>query len=165
MKELLAKYVAYNLWANGNFADLILKLPAGDVFKELPSSFKTIQETIFHMCLAESIWRQRLMLAERIIPLNEELRSYTPALCKELINQSNQLHKWVSAKNELALTHVFEYKNLKGEFFKQPVNEVLLHVCNHGTYHRGQLVNMLRQLGFDKIPQTDFSFWSRTKKY
>ena len=165
MKELLAKYVAYNLWANGIFADLILKLPAGDVFKELPSSFKTIQETVFHMCFAESIWRQRLMLAERIIPLNEALKSDTTALCKELISQSNQLHQWVSGKNELALTHVFEYKNLKGEFFKQPVNEVLLHVCNHGTYHRGQLVNMLRQLGFDKIPQTDFSFWSRTKKY
>lgn len=164
MKELLSKYVAYNLWANGILADLILKLPTGNVFKEMPSSFKTIQETIFHMCSAEYIWRQRMMLAERIIPLNEDLKNDTPALCKELINQSNQLNKWVSGKNELALTHVFQYKNSQGEFFKQPVNEVLLHVCNHATYHRGQLVNMLRQLGFEKIPQTDFSFWSRSKK-
>ena len=164
MKELLTKYVAYNLWANEIFTALILKLPAGDVFKEVPSSFKTIQETIFHMCFAEYIWRQRMLLAERIIPLNEDLKKDTTALCKELINQSNQLHKWVSGKNELALTHVFEYRNLKGEFFKQPVNEVLLHVCNHGTYHRGQLVNMFRQLGFEKIPQTDFSYWTRLRK-
>ena len=164
MKELLAKYVAYNLWANGIFTDLILKLPDGDVYKEMPSSFKTIQETVFHICFAENIWMQRLLLAERIIPLNEDLKNDTLPLCKELINQSTQLQKWVSGKNELALTHVFEYKNLKGEFFKQPVNEVLLHVCNHGSYHRGQLVNMLRQMGHEKIPQTDFSFWSRSKR-
>ena len=79
MKELLTKYVAYNLWANRIFTDLILKLPAGDVFKEVPSSFKTIQETIFHMCFAENIWMQRLMLAERIIPLNEDLKKDTTA--------------------------------------------------------------------------------------
>ena len=164
MKELLTKYVAYNLWANRIFTDLILKLPAGDVFKEVPSSFKTIQETIFHMCFAENIWMQRLMLAERIIPLNEDLKKDTTALCKELINQSTHLQKWVSGKNELALAHVFEYKNLKSEFFKQPVCDVLLHICNHGSYHRGQIVNMLRQLGYDKIPQTDFSFWARTKR-
>ncbi|MGZ3851281.1 MAG: DinB family protein [Flavisolibacter sp.] len=40
---------------------------------------------------------------------------------------------------------------------------MLLHAFNHGTYHRGQLVNMLRQLGVDKIPGTDFIAWSRRK--
>jgi uncharacterized damage-inducible protein DinB len=35
-------------------------------------------------------------------------------------------------------------------------------VLNHGTYHRGQLVNMRRQLGIEKIPQTDFIVWSRS---
>jgi uncharacterized damage-inducible protein DinB len=42
------------------------------------------------------------------------------------------------------------------------VVDVFLHVLNHGTYHRGQLVNMLRQLGIEKIPQTDFIVWSRS---
>jgi uncharacterized damage-inducible protein DinB len=40
---------------------------------------------------------------------------------------------------------------------------MMLHVFNHGTYHRGQLVNMLRQLGIEKIPPTDFSVWSKKK--
>jgi len=47
--------------------------------------------------------------------------------------------------------------------YKQPVCQMILHVFNHGTYHRGQLVNMLRQLGIEKIPQTDFIVWSRKK--
>jgi uncharacterized damage-inducible protein DinB len=40
---------------------------------------------------------------------------------------------------------------------------MLLHLFNHNTYHRGQLVTMLRQLGMDKIPATDFIVWSRKK--
>jgi uncharacterized damage-inducible protein DinB len=40
---------------------------------------------------------------------------------------------------------------------------MLLHLFNHGTYHRGQLVNQLRQLGIAKIPPTDFIIWSRKK--
>ena len=48
--------------------------------------------------------------------------------------------------------------------FKQPTWQMLLHVFNHGTYHRGQLVNMLRQLGVSRIPATDFALWSRGKK-
>ena len=41
---------------------------------------------------------------------------------------------------------------------------MLHHVFNHGTYHRGQLINMLRQLGVEKLPQTDFSVWTRSQK-
>ena len=41
---------------------------------------------------------------------------------------------------------------------------MLHHVFNHATYHRGQLINMLRQLGVEKVPQTDFSFWVQNKK-
>ncbi len=57
----------------------------------------------------------------------------------------------------------FDYENSKGEQFKQPIFQMLLHVFNHGTYHRGQLVTMLRQLGVENIPATDFIVWSREK--
>lgn len=47
---------------------------------------------------------------------------------------------------------------------KLPVNVILMHVFNHATYHRGQLVTMLRQLGVKKIPQTDFMVYMSKKK-
>jgi len=40
---------------------------------------------------------------------------------------------------------------------------MLTHVFNHGTYHRGQLITMARQLGVEKLQQTDFIIWSRKK--
>jgi uncharacterized damage-inducible protein DinB len=46
------------------------------------------------------------------------------------------------------LTYVLPYKNMKGEAFEQEVKEIVLHINNHGTYHRGQLVTMLRHWGW-----------------
>jgi uncharacterized damage-inducible protein DinB len=79
------------------------------------------------------------------------------------MSQSNQWRDWVVNASDLSLDHVFQYYNNKKEHFKMPVYQMLHHVFNHGTYHRGQLVNMLRQLGIEKIPQTDFIVWCRKK--
>ena len=69
----------------------------------------------------------------------------------------------MSNASELSLDHVFHYYTTKKELIKLPVYQMLLHVFNHGTYHRGQLVTILRELGVEKIPQTDFIVWSRKK--
>ena len=80
-----------------------------------------------------------------------------------LINQSKQWADWVDKNTVAGLEHVFAYQNFKGEPFKQPLYEMLLHLFNHQTYHRGQLVTMLRQAGIEVIPATDFIIWSRGK--
>jgi uncharacterized damage-inducible protein DinB len=82
----------------------------------------------------------------------------------ELLQQNRQWIEWINAASEAALDHVFQYQTSRKEQFKQPISQMLLHVFNHGTYHRGQLVNMLRQLEVEKIPQTDFIVWSRMKR-
>jgi uncharacterized damage-inducible protein DinB len=80
------------------------------------------------------------------------------------LQQNRQWTVWISNSQEHMFQHEFIYLNLKKEQFKQPVYQVLVHVFNHGTYHRGQLVTMLRQLGIEKIPQTDYIVWSRKNR-
>jgi uncharacterized damage-inducible protein DinB len=75
--------------------------------------------------------------------------------------QNKQWIEWISNAQEHMFQHEFIYLNSKKEQFKQPVYQVLVHIFNHGTYHRGQLVTMLRQLGVEKIPQTDYIVWTR----
>jgi uncharacterized damage-inducible protein DinB len=79
------------------------------------------------------------------------------------MSQSVQWKDWVNNASDMSLEHVFQYYSTKRELFKDSTWQVVLHVFNHGTYHRGQLVNMLRQLGVEKIPQTDFIVWTRKK--
>jgi uncharacterized damage-inducible protein DinB len=112
---------------------------------------------------AESIWWQRMKLQERFNLPMETFKGSIQELSNELLQQNRQWQQWVSTATDPMLDHVFQYFSQKKESFKQPIFQMLLHVFNHGTYHRGQLVNMLRQLGIEKIPQTDFIVWSRKK--
>ena len=71
MKELLIQLAAYNVWANQQLGNSMLRLPEEKLVVELPSSFKSIFKTVLHMWDAESIWWQRIKLAERIIVPSE----------------------------------------------------------------------------------------------
>ncbi|HWC53021.1 MAG TPA: DinB family protein [Chitinophagaceae bacterium] len=164
MKEMLQQLAVYNFWANQRMFETILILPEEKQKAEVPSSFKSIYATILHMWNAESVWWQRMKLQERISAPSEFFKGSMQELTIELLQQNRQWIEWINAASEAALDHVFQYQTSRKEQFKQPISQMLLHVFNHGTYHRGQLVNMLRQLEVEKIPQTDFIVWSRMKR-
>ena len=163
MKELLLQFSAYHIWANQLLLDAIHQLPGEKHIQEVPSSFNSLQKTVVHMWDAESIWWQRMKLSERLEVPSENFTGSMKEAAACLLHQNRQWNEWIAAAQEHMLQHTFQYQNTKREQFKQPIFQMLLHVFNHGTYHRGQLVTMLRQLGVEKIPQTDFIAWSRKK--
>jgi uncharacterized damage-inducible protein DinB len=163
MKELLQQFSVYNSWANGLLKDLIIALPEEKQLREISSSFSSLHKTVLHMWDAESSWWQRVKLQERIIVQSENFTGNISDAFQGLLLQNQQWIDFITTAQERQLQHEVIYRNTRREQFKQPVYQILLHVFNHGSYHRGQLVNMLRQLGIDKIPQTDFIVWSRKK--
>ena len=165
MKEILKQYVVSNEWANQRLCELILTLNEEQLQQNIVSSFPGIRKTLLHMWDAESIWWQRMKLSEQIIRPSTASEYTINEVTKGIFRQDRQWEEWVSEATEAALNHVFAYQNTKREQFKQPIFQMLLHVFNHSTYHRGQLVTMLRQLGVENIPATDFIVWSRGKKW
>ena len=164
MKELLKQYASYNVWATQKLADVMIALSYEQCMAEVPSSFSSLYKTILHMLDAESIWWQRMKLQERILIPSENFSGDFKELVSALLQQSRLWEDWVANASELSITHVFQYQDRKRNVFKMPIYQMVHHVFNHGTYHRGQLVNMLRQLGETKVPSTDFSAWARLKK-
>lgn len=163
MKELLKQLATYNCWATQKIADCVLSVPEEKQVAEICSSFSSLQKTLLHMWDAESVWWQRMKLHERFVVPSENFKGTTRDTINGLMSQSRLWEGWVNNVSDHMLDHVFQYYNSKKEHFKQPIWQMLLHVFNHGTYHRGQLITMLRQLGVDKLPQTDFIVWSRKK--
>ena len=161
MKELLQQYAAYHVWANQKLFDRIQLLGAEAIQQEIVSSFPSIYKTVLHMWFAEEAWWQRLKLTEHPDMAATHFTGDFAEMVKLLNRQSLIWKEWVTNASLMQLEHVFAYRNTKKEEFKQPVFEMLLHLYNHGTYHRGQLVTMLRQLGADKIPATDFIGFAR----
>lgn len=163
MKEILEELSTYNLWANQKLVDVLQATAEDIVHAVLPSSFQTIHSTLLHMWDAESIWWQRIKLQEVVIPPSNSFNGNTIDITTALLHQNKLWETWIKNASIAALEHVFMYQNTRKEQFKQPTYQVLLQVFNHGTYHRGQVVNMLRQSGIEKIPATDFIVWSRKK--
>ena len=163
MKEILQQYAAYNCWANQRIFDCIKALPDDRLDQEIISSFPSIRKTLLHIWDAESIWWQRLKLSERITAPGAGFEGGQEELIKKIQRQSAEWKEWIDNSSAAQLNHVFAYQNTKREQFKQPVYEMLMHLFNHGTYHRGQLVTMLRQTGVDKIPATDMIVFYRKK--
>ena len=162
MKELLQQYAAYNIWASKLLTDRICKLTEEEINKEIISSFSSLYKTLQHMWLAEEVWWKRLKLTENIVLDSAAFTGSFTEMTEILARQSKQFKDWVDAANENQLTHVFAFVRNK-EQHKMPVYQMLHHVFNHASYHRGQLVTMLNQLGADKIPGTDFSTFSKGK--
>jgi uncharacterized damage-inducible protein DinB len=161
MKELLQQYAAYNYWANKRITDTILQMDESTHQQHVPNSFTNLYATVLHIWDAESIWWQRMKLHEKLLIPSQTFNPNMKEAVNGLISQSALWSDFVETASALKLLHVFEYKNSHKEIFRQPLNEVVLHVFNHGTYHRGQLVTMMHALGQTKIPPTDFIVWSR----
>lgn len=163
MKELLLQLARYNLWANQLLFSTINYLTEEEQKKEVISSFPGIYRTLLHMLDAESIWWQRIRLLEKINRPSDTFSGTTDELINELLKQDKLWLEYVEQAQEHIFNHEFIYNTSKKENFKQPTFQMLLHLFNHNTYHRGQLVTILRQLGVESIPATDFIVWSRKK--
>lgn len=157
MKELLVQYASYNVWANARMIDAMLSLDPSAVDKEIISSFTSLRKTVYHMWGAEDIWMQRLQRVEDPAWVAGSFDGSFEEACRQWRQMSIRFLHYVSSTDESGLQVLLHFKDMKGNPHTRRIWEVLTHVSNHATYHRGQLVTMLRQVGATGIPGTDFS--------
>jgi uncharacterized damage-inducible protein DinB len=163
MKDMLQQLAMYDSWANQRLIECILQLPEEKTTEPVTSSFNSIQATLLHLWDAESIWWQRIKLQETVTPPSVNFKGTTRDIATAFLHQNKLWENWVTTASNTSLDHVFMYYTSKREPYKIPVSQMLMQMFNHNTYHRGQLVNMLRQSGVTKIPGTDFLIWTRRK--
>jgi len=163
MKDLLLRYAMYNIWANQRIIVLLNGLTAEQLDKDLGGSF-SMRKTIYHMWDSESIWYQRLHLASPVILPAKDFSGSWEEFIQLFSRQSEMLKDFIATASDAKLAHTIEYHHPERGICKSAVEHVILSVFNQATYHRGQLVTMLRQSGVTKIPQTDFIEYTRIKK-
>lgn len=161
MKDLLLRYVLANRWANERLLDVVLPLTEEQHNQELTSSFSTLRKTLLHIWGAESAWLLRL---HDVSPTIWKWMDYTGTmkeLKRDMLDIDDKWIEYVGILDEDLLEASFSYNSLDGKPFSNLRAEVIQHCMNHSTFHRGQLVTMLRQLGVTKIPATDFIAFCR----
>ena len=161
MKEILLRYAEYNMWAHQAMLDVLLTLPPKQLEKEVKSSFNSVYKTYLHIYHAEIIWWQRIQQHDPVTIHPRDLKPTVRELTDGILSQNILWKDWIVKQSEANLQSFFAYKNMKGERFTQPFWEILHNLFNHATFHRGQVVTQLRQLGVSNIPATDFAHWAR----
>lgn len=112
----------------------------------------------------ERNWLKRLQFKENIPAGGAPVSLSFDEVAGALLQESKMVKEWIEKVTAEKIEHVIAYQNSRREQFKQPVFQILLHLFNHQTYHRGQLVSMFHQLQLKNIPNTDFISWSRLQK-
>ncbi|MEW6469615.1 MAG: DinB family protein [Bacteroidota bacterium] len=153
MKHLLETYTGYNLWANRRMAERLAALDPELLDAELKSSFPTLRRTVHHIWDAEIVWLSRMEGKAWTWPPTARFKS--PGIT-EFTGTSLEFANFTRAKGEDFFHSELRYNDSKGRAWTNKGWEIVMHCMNHSSYHRGQLITLLRELGVNEnIPSTD----------
>ncbi len=153
----------FNYWAKARIMSVVETLNQDQFTKDLGSSHGGIHGTLVHIVGAEHIWLSRWVGQPVFRLLNPTDYPTIPAVRQKWDEVEQQMGEFVGGLTEENLSAIVMYKTTEGKQFSNPLWQMMQHVINHSTYHRGQIVTMLRQLGVKPIG-TDLITFYREKR-
>lgn len=161
MKKILEQYTSYNLWANKIFSELFRSQVSLHLDTKVLSSFESLRGTAKHIHDAENLWLMRL----EGLPLFQWPGDENMAgdLIFNFQESSERFHQFISTQSEHFLLGDCLFTDLQKKSYSIPVSGIVIHCMNHSTFHRGNLITMMRNMGMLEFPATDFIDYLRTK--
>lgn len=149
----------FNAWANRRVLDACAALSAGQFTQEIVSSFPSVRDTLAHIMGGEWLWLERwkgrshasLPPGSDYPDLNSIRTSWAPV--------ERDLLAFVNALDEAGLERIVAYQNTAGKPYETVQWQMLQHLVNHGSYHRGQITTLLRQLGAQPVATDLIGFY------
>lgn len=136
----------YHYWARDRVCAAVEALTAEQFTRDLGNSFPSVRDTLAHLYGADWIWCSRwegTSPAEMPDPAAfQDLASIRTAWSE----QERQIRAFVARLGAAGIATALAYER-NGIRQAQPFWQMFQHLVNHGSYHRGQIVTMLRQLG------------------
>jgi uncharacterized damage-inducible protein DinB len=153
----------YHYWARDRMLAALEPLLPEPYTKDLGNSFPSLRDTAVHILSAERIWLSRwegnspgAHTAPADVPDVATLRA-------TWADTEAGVRGFLASLGEDDVHRRIEYHNLMGVKGDQRFSEMLQHLVNHASYHRGQITTMLRQLGAAPPKQMDLIAFYRDK--
>ena len=162
--EDLNTLLDYNYWARDRLLDAVSALTLEQFTRPLGSSFSSVRDTIAHICDAESIWLARWRGDQPSGFRPPDRISDAAAARREWTGLETGMRAVLVNLGPKGVERFIEYKDLRGNAHLDAFWQTLQHVVNHGTYHRGQVTTMLRQLGAQPAKPMDLIAYYREKQ-
>ena len=153
----------YHYWARDRLLGALEPLTPEQLNHDAGSSFRSIRETLVHIYAAEWAWYSRwqgnsptaLLPSDQFPDLESVRRVWSELEAK--------MRAFLEGLGEDGIARAFDYKLLSGHSGSSPLWQMLQHVVNHASYHRGQVTTMLRQMGAQPAKPMDMIAFYRTR--
>jgi uncharacterized damage-inducible protein DinB len=143
----------YNAWANGRIYTAAAELSDGERKAKRPSFFGSIHATLNHILVGDRIWLSRLTgKPHGIAALDQELYADFEELRAARVTEDERLVAIVDSYDEADLAGKLAYRNMAGQEKAAPMVQVLGHLFNHQTHHRGQVHGLLSATSVARLP-------------
>lgn len=164
---LLQRMLRYHAWRVELLCAELDQLDVEALAQPVPGSFPTLGRLLAHSIGAEQVWHARIARARAgsdpaPLALPDLPTTNATALAAAWRAAAAQWQALAESLSAPELNQPLHYLNLKGEAFATRLDEILLHVLNHATYHSGQVVLLYRLLGLDGV-STDYIAFTRTE--
>ena len=157
----LQTLVDYHYWARDRLLDAVATLTPEQYQRDLGSSFKSVRETMTHVYAAEWAWYERWQGRSPTALLPPDQFPDLAALRRAWSELETKLRDYVAGVGDHGTSKIIEYKLLSGAAGASPLWQMLQHVVNHASYHRGQVTTMLRQMGAQPAKPMDMIAYYR----
>jgi uncharacterized damage-inducible protein DinB len=153
----------YHYWARDRLLEAVDPLTPEEFTRDLGSSFKSIRDTVAHIYAAEWAWHQRWQGQSPTALLPTDLFPDVAAVRSQWLELEAKMRAFVDGLGETGVKRVIDYTLLSGQGGTSQMCQMLQHVVNHASYHRGQVTTMLRQLGAAPAKSMDLIAFYRTR--
>ncbi len=142
----------YNYWARDRQLKAVAAIPTAELSRPLGGSFPSLLHHLVHIMEVESLWYQRFQgVARPTMRRAAEFPDVT-AIAARWAEVEGEVRPFVARLTDADLERVVNGRFTSGATFAIPLGDLLIHLVNHGTYHRGQVTTLIRQLGFTPAP-------------
>lgn len=164
MKAHFRQLAAYNTWANERVYAVAGQLSTEEFTRDLKAFFRSVQGTLNHILVADLIWLGRFegMPAAGISRLDDMPHAEFAALAAARRATDARLRDLVEGLEDADFDRALCYRNMAGAEVTNRRSDVLTHVFNHQTHHRGQTHGLLTQLGRE-APALDLIYYINTR--
>ena len=145
--QTLQTLLDYHYWARDRVLDAAERLTPEQLTRDLGNSFPSVRDTLVHLFSADWIWCSRWEGASPKAMLDPKTFPDVASIRAAWKEHEQKVRTILTQLGENGITRGIEYTTLNGVAQAQPFWQILQHVVNHGSYHRGQVTTMLRQLG------------------
>ncbi len=164
LQILAEEYTGYNLWANKQMVEWLRRKPAEVLELEVPSSFRTIKATLFHIWDSEDSWLERLLHGQGRFGYHEDFKGSAEELFVGVLEQSEKLLAYIQKLPDPAFLEKYQFSIPYVGDYNLSAFEMIHQCLNHSTYHRGQIVTIGRNLKLTDPPMTDYLLYAGRRK-